>query len=141
MSIHEIEVFEVGGWWAIKINGVLVSGEMKPEARIKQRFTAVEEGALLNALGLTWQPIDHSQSESGQASFDGEVHLFKTDDGVVTGKYIKPGSPGIRKPYGSEVGVIGDRRFVPECSFWLEDSSRLTIDPDYWMPVPEFMKG
>ena len=67
-----------------------------------------------------WQPIDYSQSESGQAPFDGGGYLVCGD---------------------ASCAVVSWRH---GCFAFHTGDGVLFLDRDkvtHWMPVPEFMKG
>jgi len=70
-------------------------------------------------------PIDYSQSESGQAPFDGDnEYLLKMCDGYVGGAFVLgTWMAGICDAWYTVLGVIPKEN---ACE---------------WMPVPEFMKG
>jgi len=70
-----------------------------------------------------FQPIDYSQSESGQAPFDGDEYLLKMCDGYVGGAFVLgTWMAGISDAWYTVFGVIPKENVCE------------------WMHTPEFMK-
>lgn len=91
----------------------------------------------LEAYEAPWQEIDYRQSESGKGSFDGCMYMFKTPDGIITGKYVV-----------SDIHFVytaGEENKLPSwfeavCSFYKGGwpiRETMTIRPTHYRPIPK----